>query len=433
MRSRTSSALLCGAMLLVSAFCVTAQPSWQLLGLSDRGINCLLADDTTMILAGTDSGMSVYWNKAWYDFPVKQPVTSILRLSASEIFAGAGGSSDTGAVYIGNYILFGPPFYRLRLQQPFIEPTAMACNSTMAIPRLYTGGRNVVAAAMIDIGADSLLPFQQLKMPSYAFGVESPKCADLFMFGGATLYAGGYDRGIMAGPGSLLRLSVDSLQTIRRLNVTSLSQGAFGAGPVSQQELVIGTRDTGVLLFEPVGQTWTAIPSPNRLPVSDLIAVSSGVTIGSLIIAATDSGVYTNNGRTQIWTEVGNIPALPRCLAPRGTIRGSALSDALLAGTAKGVYIYALPAAIRERAWPADAARSAEPVVCRNGEVRLPLHASPGGRAYITVYTASGRLYRHIAVSGETASFRLEAEGLYYYQYVAGKKTAFSGILVNMQ
>jgi hypothetical protein len=71
--------------------------------------------------------------------------------------------------------------------------------------------------------------------------------------------------------------------------------------------------------------------------------------------------------------------------------------------------------------------------VCGNGEVRLPLHASPDSRAYIAVYTASGRLYRRIAVSGETASFRLEAEGLYYYQYVAGKKTALSGILVNMQ
>jgi len=425
------SPLRCGAILLFSAFCVSAQPSWQLLGLADRSINCLLADDTTMILAGTDKGMSVYWKKGWYDFPIALPVNSILRYSSSVIFVGAGSGTSSDAVYIGDNIIMGPPFYALRFQQSFLEPTALALNNVLSVPRLYVGGRNIVSVGTI--GADTLNPLQLLKMPSFAFGVESPKCAALFMFSSATLYAGGYDRGVMAAPGSHLVLSADSLQTIRRLNVTSLAQGSFGAGPVSQQQLVIGTRDTGVLLYEPVGQTWTAITSPNRLPVNNLIAVSSGMTIGSLIIAAFDSGVYTNNGRTQIWTEVGNIPAMPRCVAPRGTLTGSALQGALLAGTAAGVYIYALPASVQKPAPALLPARPAKPVVCRNNEVcvMFPQGFTSSG-AYLAVYTAAGRLYRRVAVSGETALFRLEAKGLFYYRYVVGNKTARSGILLNM-
>ncbi len=431
MRSHLSSSLLCGAILLFSAFGTRAQPSWQLLGLGDRSINCILADDTTMVLAGTDKGMSVYWNKSWYDFSIRLPVASILRLSSSVIFVGAGNGTLSDAVYIGVNIINGPPFYALRFQQYFLEPTAMACNNTLAIPRLYAGGRNTVSVGMI--GSDTLYPLQLLKFPPYAFGVENPKCADLFMFGGTALYAGGYDRGVMAGPGSLLRLSADSLQTIRRLDVSALAQGAFTGGPGIQQLLVIGTRDTGVLLFEPVGQTWTAIPSPNRLPVNDLMIIP-GSGVPSLIIAAFDSGVYINNGLIQTWSEVGNIPALPQCITPRGTITGGMLTGALLAGTAKGVYLYTVPTGIRERASPLNAAQQAEPIVCMRGEVRLSLPKGfYGGRADIAVYTVSGRLYKRVAVSPEAPSFRLEAEGLYYYRCIVGKKTALSGIIVNVQ
>lgn len=430
MRSHFLVSLVGGTILLFAASSTRAQPSWQLLGLSDRSINCILADDTTMILAGTDRGMSLYWNRTWYDFSVRFPVTSILRLSSAVIFIGAGNGSMSDAVYIGVNIINGPPFYALRFQQYFLEPTAMALNNSTGIPRLYVGGRNIVSVGMI--GSDTLYPLQLLKIPPYAFGVENPKCADLFMFGGATLYAGGYDRGVMAGPGSLLRLSVDSLQTIRRLDVSVLAQGAFTGGTGIQQRLVIGTRDTGVLLFEPVGQTWTAIPSQNRQPVNDLIIIP-GSGVPSMIIAAFDSGVYINNGLIQTWSEVGNIPALPQCITPRGTITGGMLSGALLAGTPKGVYIYALPTGIRERASPFNTVQPADPIVCMNGEVRFLLpKCFYGGRVDIAVYSASGRLYKRVAVSSEAPSFRLEARGLYYYK-IAQKKTAFSGIIVNTQ
>ena len=218
-------------LLLLSAFfqlfvSAQAQPSWQLLGLSDRSINCVLADDTTMILAGTDSGMSVYWNKRWYDFSLILPVTSIVRFSNEVIFVGAGNGSRSDAVYIGNKIIFGPPFYALRFQQYFIEPTAMAINNTRAIPRLYVGGRNDVSIGMV--GTDTLYPFQPLKIPAYAFGVEKPRCADLILFGDTTLYAGGYDQStMMGGPGNLLILIKDSLQVARRLDVTALAQGSL--------------------------------------------------------------------------------------------------------------------------------------------------------------------------------------------------------------
>ena len=60
-------------------------PSWNLLGLADRTINCILADDSTMILAGTSKGMSVYWNNNWYDFSLNLPVVSIVRLTTDYI------------------------------------------------------------------------------------------------------------------------------------------------------------------------------------------------------------------------------------------------------------------------------------------------------------------------------------------------------------
>jgi hypothetical protein len=433
MRSHPSSALLTGVIiLLVSAFCASAQPSWQLLGLKDRGINCLLADDTTMIIAGTDSGMSVYWRSTWYAFPLKDPVTSICRSSTRYIYVGTSPAKDTGgAVYIGNNIILGPPFYSLHREQPFVEPTAMANYSMDIIPRLFTGGRNVVAYSW-EISLDSLQPFQPFKIPPYAFGVENPKCAALFMFGGDALYAGGYDRGLMAGPGSLLELSGagDTLLTIRRLNVTSLAQGTFRLGPTGPQ-LVIGTRDTGVLLYGPASQSWYAIASPSgRLPVNHLIVVSAGALASDVIIAACDSGVYTINNPMGIWTEVGNIPATPQCIAQRGTITGTSLNGALLAGTTAGVYLYALPTAIREHLQQADFARPARPMVCRNNEVRLLL---PKGIIAVDIYTASGKLCRRVAVSAQATSFRLETEGVYYYRCVAGNSTALSGVLVNMR
>ncbi|MBN2188387.1 MAG: hypothetical protein JW699_02950, partial [Chitinispirillaceae bacterium] len=312
MGSHKYLSLLCGAVLVFSCTLASAQPSWQLLGLDDRSINCILADDTTMILAGTDSGMSVYWNKRWYEFSLTLPVTSIVRYSDNLIFAGAGNGSRSDAVYIGDKIILGPPFYALRLQQYFVEPTAMTINNTTAVPRLYAGGRNRVSVAMI--GADTLHPFDTVKIPAYAFGVEKPRCADLLLFGDTTLYAGGYDEStLMGGPGNLLALVKDSLGVARKFDVTALAQGTFmEAGPL---ELVVGTRDSGVWFYSPsMFIPWTTIPGPDREPVRDLLTMP-GMMFTDMLIAASSSGVFSSGGHSTVWTEVGDIPASPNCLA----------------------------------------------------------------------------------------------------------------------
>jgi hypothetical protein len=429
MGSHKYLSLLSGAVLLFSVTAASAQPSWQSLGLADRSTNCILADDTTMVLAGTDSGMSVYWNKRWYDFSLTLPVTSIVRLSDNIIFVGAGNGSRSDAVYIGKKIILGPPFYALRLQQYFVEPTAMTINNTMAIPRLYAGGLNRVSVAMI--GADTLYPFDTVKIPAYAFGTEMPHCADLLLFGDTTLYAGGYDQSIMMGsPGNLLVLVKDSLGVARKLDVTALAEGTFlEVGPL---ELVVGTRDSGVWFYSPsMFIPWTNIPGPNKEPVKDLLTMP-GMMFSDMLVAAANSGVFTSGSHSSEWTEVGDIPAPPNCLAVRGRATGS-MEGSLMAGTSKGVYLYATTVGIRDRQMPSTAAIAARPVLCRNGEILLRVPAAAGRAAEIAVYTMSGKLYARVSTAQSTVRFRLEAAGLYYYFCTVSGRTEQSGVLINVR
>jgi hypothetical protein len=429
MCSHTRLSLLYGAVLLFSAIQVSAQPSWQLLGLDDRSINCILADDTTMILAGTDSGMSVCWNKRWYDFTLTLPVTSIVRYSDNVIFVGAGNGSRSDAIYIGDKIIFGPPFYALRFQQYFVEPTAMTINNTMAIPRLYAGGLNRVSVAMI--GSDTLYPFDTVKIPAYAFGIVMPRCADLLLFGDTTLYAGGYDRStLMGGPGSLLVLVKDSLCVARKFDITALAQGTFfEVGPL---ELVVGTRDSGVWFYSAsMFIPWTNIPGPNREPVRDLLTMP-GMMFSDMLIAASDSGVFTSGGHSTVWTEIGDIPAPPNCCAVLGRATGS-MEGSLLAGTSKGVYLYATPVGIRDRRMTAADAVAARPILCRNGEVLLKVPAAAGRVAEVAVYTMSGKLYARISTAQPTVRFRLGAAGLFYYFCSVSGRTTLSGVMVNVR
>jgi hypothetical protein len=427
MRSSIRLSLMGGAISLFSAAAALAQPSWQPLGLEDRGINCILADDTAMVLAGTDSGMSVYWNKRWYDFSLTLPVTSIVRYSDNVIFVGAGNGSRSDAVYMGSKIIFGPPFYALRLQHYFIEPTAMTLRNSMAIPRLYAGGRNRVSVAVI--GTDTLYPFDTVKIPAYPFGVENPFCAGLLFFGDTALYAGGHDRSLlMGGPGNLLVLERDSLVVARRVDVTALAQGTFTeAGPL---ELVAGTRDSGVCFYCPSASIpWIVIPGPLKEPVKDLLAMP-GMLFSDLLVAAADNGVFINSGHSTEWTEVGDIPAEPNCCAVLGRATGT-MEGSLLAGTSKGVYLYASPARVRDGYPPPTAAR---PAVCRNGEVLLRVPASAGRPAEVVVYTMSGKEHLRIATSQPMVRFRLNTAGLFFYRCTAaGGGTAGAGVLVNVR
>jgi hypothetical protein len=416
------------AIVLIGAVSTYGQPtSWQLLGLADRNINCLLADDTTMLLAGTNRGLSVYFQKTWYDIGVNGlPVTSLARIAPDIIAVGAGNGSRSDALYIGTKIR-GEPYYHLKFQHYFLSPTAMLLLPTMAIPRLYIGGENSVAVCMIN--NDSLLAPQPYKIPPYPFGVEQPFCAGLQLYNGA-LYAGGHDKStVMGGPGNLLILNKDSLQIMRRLDVTSLTQGAFSE--VGPQELVVGTRDSGVLFYCPtMFIPWTKTAGPAKEPINDLLT-TPGLIMSDLLIAAVPSGVFTGGGHTATWTEIGNIPQVPNCITIRGAATGT-IEDRLLSGTGAGVYLYARTTVVSYHTPAYGTAQNRRAIMCRNSELRLDLPEDAATGSVVTLYTASGKLCGSVHAVQPTVSLQLPANGIYHYRCVTmAGKFLMSGTIIN--
>jgi hypothetical protein len=389
-----------------------------------------------MILAGTSTGMSVYWNRAWHDFDVKLPVTSIARVSKDVIAVGMGNGSRSDAVYLGFRILRGPPFYALRMQQYFVTPTAMTIgrSSSVITPRdttvvLSVGNGKSVAAGLI--AKDSLLPLRDLKIPAYAFGVENPKCADMLLFKDSTLFAGGNDIGPMTGKGSLLELVKDSLTMIKRLNVTALAQGMFFE--VAPQELVVGTADTGVLLHNPATNGWSSLGGPAKEAINDVVVLRPQIGWSDLLLCAVNSGVFSNGGRTATWTAVGRIPRAPLCLAGMGAFVSGNMSGDLLAGTAAGVYLYAEQTIAVDRPAIAQERRIAHAVTVENNVAHFTFAAPPARGMNIAVHTASGRLCASAGTAGPSANLRLDAKGIFYYTIRAGEKNQSGGVIANVK
>jgi hypothetical protein len=409
------------SMVFLVCFSVYSKPeaaaTWHLLGLEDRSINCILAMDTTMIFAGTSKGISLYWNSKWYDLNAEMPVTSIVRLG-SMLFVGAGNGSRSDAVYIGKPIINGPPFYYLEFQHYFLEPTAMAIDSSAAEPRLFVGGRNTIAVGMIGKIAtdnDTLLELVPMKLPENPFGTASPHCADLLLFDTTILFAGGYDDSV-ADQGSLMAHSTmsesDSFQILKSLDVTALARGVLQGGP---PQLVIGTRDAGILIYNTSSKTSALLPGPGGLPVNDIITIPT-LLFYDMFIAACDSGVFSNNGGSQTWTEVGAIPAPPVCLAQR--CESTALQcGTFLAGTVKGVYIYdEVPVHVVLSPAQKGPPGLSKPIFSRNHYIRVPVETVQSSSATVTIYTISGTIYARIPVSNKQAAIRLETGGFYYYE-----------------
>lgn len=426
MNQRIKNGHIFAAILALSFSAASAAPGWNLLGLSDRSVNCILADDTTMILAGTSKGMSVYWQHGWHDFNLTLPVTSITRLSRDLIAVGAGNGSRSDAVYLGRYILRGPPFYVLRFQTWCITPTAMALGMPMAIDRLYVGSaRQGISVFMI--GSDTLIFERSLKIPDYAFGVEAPRCAALTWFDGSHFFAGGYGRSPLPGPGNLLALASDSMRILKKLNVTALAKGSFFE--TAPRELVIGTVDSGVLLHNPANNEWTSLSRPAREPVNDVVVLRPMIGWSDLLLCATNSGVYTNSGRSTTWTALGKILKAPLCLAGRGNyINGYAGN--VLAGTAEGVYIYSQTVGTRNGWNPVDVFANNKPIAGINGRVTIPLQWNNGKTVSITVYSVAGRIAKREATSRNSISLKLPA-GIFRYRCFVAGKADISGVIVN--
>jgi hypothetical protein len=391
----------CSAVLLLTSVSLSsAAPAWHLLGLSGRQINCILADDTTMILAGTELGLSVYWNNSWFDFSLARSVLSIARLAKGMIAIGA--ASDS--VYFGKVMIYGPPFYVLKRQHSFAAPTAMVMRPPMAIDRICVGGPAGVSVYML--GNDTLIFERKIPAPPYAFGVEMPRCADLLWWSGSEFYAGGYDRSPDPGPGSLLSLVGDSLRILKRWNVTALGKGNFSeTGP---QELAVATTDTGVLVLNPATSGVRSLGGPDAGAVNDLLLIPNMLR-SYTIIAASGSGVFTNSGNGKTWTELGNIPAAPLCLASRGTPSGR-LRGEIVAGTRKGVYLYTdIPARAVDR--QAKEEGGVRPVVrARNGQAVFDVGSDVGR---FTLLSASGKAVGRADVCSGRATIALPSAGVF--------------------
>jgi hypothetical protein len=336
---------------VAGVFVTQAAPDWYSLGLTDRAVHCILADDTSTIIAGTDSGVSVNWNKTWYHIKML-PVTAIVRISSTAVAVVAGNGSKSDGVYIGKSIINGPPFYSFTLGDWIMQPTALAAGpavSQQAGPSsdlpvvLYAGNKNSVAWGLVS--KDSLSKLTTIKMSStYPFGVEDPFCASLHIFNNR-LYAGGYDRSPTAGQSYLLYYFGDSLHAMRQMKTTAITEGRFlstlGSGFLV---MAVADADSGVFFYDQsLGEPWHRIAGPAGTPGSTSAPIrslyvwqSSPSANDNILYAATKDGVFkgTPNVLLAFWLKVGTLSAEPFFITSVGS------SGDLLASTSKGVYRY---------------------------------------------------------------------------------------------
>ncbi|MBD3321865.1 MAG: hypothetical protein GF350_12285 [Chitinivibrionales bacterium] len=314
-------------IVLVSVACMAA-PQWHLIGLSGQRVISVYSDPGSPLLAGTDHGLRLLLGGSWYDefggLPSDLPVWDILGLANGDIVVAVGDGSKSDGIYLGRNILDGPPIFEFELIDYVLKPTALAGSGDT----IYTGTSNAVYQCL---SLDSLEP---LKMQEWAFGVEMPVCADMLVFQDGTLYAGGFDSSPEPGPGNLVTLANDSMESIRQLNVTSLAQGNFFE--VGPWELVIGTCDDGIYNYIPsaTNNRWQHRDSPQNQPVTAIAAIPNLIWSYTLYVAL-PGGIYSVHGDT--WTEIGAIPHPPTCFGAKSLLGGFEL----LAGTESGLYEYA--------------------------------------------------------------------------------------------
>lgn len=335
-------------MLLSLPISLLAAPQWYSLGLDDRAVHCILADDISAIIAGTDSGISVYYNEKWYHIAMLPgPAMSIVRVSSGVVAVAAGNNPMSSAewsdgVYIGTIAAGTPPFYSFKVGAHFASPTALLASETLsasdpAVMHLYVAnGNSVAAGAMVN---DSLSKLNPIGMPDYAFGIEQPYCTALHIFSNR-LYAGGYDKSPMAGSSYLEYMYADSMYPMRAMKTTAITEGRFssilGSGSLV---MAVADADSGVFFYDlSMGNPWRRIAGPAGNSVRSLyVRQASGSINDNTLYAANKDGVFqcTSGGAPQpYWVKLGTLPAEPLYITCIGS------SGDLLAATVKGVYRY---------------------------------------------------------------------------------------------
>lgn len=311
------------------------QLEWFSVGLENDTVNAILLTSKSVLIAGTNDGLYYKAGSRWEEFDKPGlPVTAIVEVNAELVAVAAGGGSNSDGVYLGKYSATVDPSYTFTRLAYFDTPHALAAKGWEG-DTLFVGGERGVSMVIQDnTGVNPIVT--PLKLPEYAFGVEEPYCASLMTFQAAintsSLFAGGFDKGVLPGKGHLLQLrATDSMAIVKDWNVSAMVTGVFA--PVGPLQFVVGTLDSGLYSMSaginPV--QWTHWDNPKNRPVNALASVDSPMQGDDLLIAV-DSGVFT--GRSGTWQEVGDIPAEPLCFT------GSIMSRQGFAGTDNGVFQY---------------------------------------------------------------------------------------------
>jgi hypothetical protein len=325
--------------------------NWYSLGLEDQKVSCIVSDDTSTILAGTDNGVAVRFAGKWFRANgVSMPVSAMVRISSAKVIAAMGNGSKSDGLYIGTKIR-GEPYFEFALLCYITEPQALTVTGTRR-DTVYAGTKDALYRCVLtDVSTDVKAQPEIIKIPPYAFGVEMPSCNAIEVMSGL-LFAGGCDRSPNPGPGHVLVNGKDSMMILRQMNVSAM---AAATGVIVRPQsvsnpatLAIGTNDSGIFIYryiqiaESPVRDWTRFDSPKNEPVRHILpiplvvvpteTVSPGIGDDVFLIAA-PSGVFL--GRNGNWTAVGAIPARPGYLAMYGNSY-----DSYLAGTEKGVFRY---------------------------------------------------------------------------------------------
>jgi hypothetical protein len=398
---------------------VLCAPSWYSIGLDKCNINDLIVWDSTRMMAATDSGLYVFGIGRWYkiDSPTL-PAMSLADLGNGTVMAACGNGTRSDGIYRGMDQLDGPPFYVFSLLDWAMFPTAVVAKGTDTI---YAGTPVKMYRSVRHAPGNDWRNLVELGTPDWLFGVEMPRCADIHVFDDTgTVYAGGYDRSPMPGPGSIVYVEGDTCKPLVKHDVSAITSGNyFEVGPA---ELVFGTIDTGLFKYNPGTRVFTHIPSPNNEAVKDVISVTGGFWSDFLYVAV-ESGVYQGGafGGTN-WTPVGTLVQIKaNCLVNAGW-------NDLYAGTTRGVYRYGEAAGIEKRNKPK--ARAKVSLANPSGTVLTLRIQETSEQAVFYLFNIKGQLNLKKKVKGGLSHISGLKPGIYIYKLVISGKCMDAGKVV---
>lgn len=310
-----------------------AQSQWKLIGLDSQAITALAVDDANNVIAGSKSSLSLCFQNKWYVISsVGLQVENILVTGPNRIVLALGKGSKSDGLYQGDSNLNGPPFYSVKLVDWMTKPTALAKTENSDV--VFVANGRSVAKCYLDTAGSGYFGLTAIKIPEYSFGVEMPFCGALH-YGSSMkrLFAGGYDKSPMPGPGNLLWGDSDSLKKIRTMSISAMAEGVIDLG---EGKFFIGTIDSGIYYrsnnMSMLVQKYSE--SPNNETINDILVMPKKIHNGFLCVAV-PSGVYVRTDDGDEWVDIGNIPVEPLCLAYTKTEKADFI---LYAGTKKGVY-----------------------------------------------------------------------------------------------